>query len=125
MKRNPLIPFGIIAVIGILIVTFISFYGAHQFNGQQAASKNDNGQKQTQQQQTASAKPDSIFQQHCSMCHGGNLQGGAGPNLQHIGSKWSKAKILNQIKNGGGGMPGGLISGADAQKVADWLSKKK
>lgn len=126
MKRNPLIPFGIIAVVGILIITLISFYGAHQFHLQ--ADKNHKKSSQTQSQkqtQTASAAPDSIFQQHCSMCHGGNLQGGAGPNLQHIGGKWSKARILNQIKNGGGGMPGNLVSDADAQKLADWLSKKK
>lgn len=121
MKRNPLIPFGILAIVGILLVTFISFYGAHQFN--QAAEKKNGGS----QKQAATAKtPEQIFQSSsCIGCHGKNLEGGAGPNLQHAGSKWSKDKILNQIKNGGNGMPGGLLSAADAQKVADWLAKKK
>lgn len=66
-----------------------------------------------------------IFEKHCASCHGENLQGKIGPNLQHIGSKWSKKQILHQITNGGGGMPAGVIKGQKAQKVAAWLAAKK
>lgn len=78
--------------------------------------------------ETASAgDPQKIVDQKCSSCHGGNLQGAIGPSLQKIGSKYSKAEILDIIKNGKGGgkMPGGLISGNDADKVAEWLAAKK
>jgi cytochrome c551 len=76
---------------------------------------------------TASADPQKIVDQKCSSCHGDQLQGSVGPNLQKIGSKYSKAEILNIIKNGKGGgkMPAGLISGNDADKVAEWLAAKK
>jgi cytochrome c551 len=67
-----------------------------------------------------------IFQQHCSSCHGADLKGNVGPNLTKIGSQLSKDQILDIIKNGKqGGMPGGLISGSDADKVATWLAAKK
>ncbi len=120
MKRKPLIPFGIIAVVGIVLVIVLSVWGGHTVQDRQAAKKG--GQKQTTQ---TAQKPEKIFAENCTACHGQNLEGGAGPNLQHIGAKLSKGQILNQIKNGGGGMPGNIISGDAAQKVADWLSKKK
>lgn len=121
--KNPLIPFGVTFVLGIVIMFIISFYGASQLD--QAKGNGKSGQNTTQQSSSANASPKQIFEKNCSSCHGQNLQGVVGPNLQHIGGKWSKAKILNQIKNGGGGMPAGVIQGQQAEKVATWLSKKK
>jgi hypothetical protein len=37
----------------------------------------------------------------------------------------SKKQILDQIKNGGGGMPAGVVKGDQAEKVASWLAAKK
>jgi alcohol dehydrogenase (cytochrome c) len=37
----------------------------------------------------------------------------------------SKEDILNKILNGGDRMPAGMAKGADAEALADWLSKKK
>ncbi|WML46928.1 cytochrome c [Neobacillus sp. PS3-34] len=66
-----------------------------------------------------------IFSQKCSTCHGGNLEGGMGPKLADVGSRLTKDQIKNKIEHGGGGMPEGLLKGAELDKVADWLSKKK
>lgn len=76
---------------------------------------------------TASAGDASkLFSQHCASCHGDNLEGKVGPKLSNIGSKYSKDQILDILKNGkSGGMPAGLISGDDADKVATWLANKK
>ncbi|GIN40136.1 MULTISPECIES: c-type cytochrome [Heyndrickxia] len=76
---------------------------------------------------TASAgDPEGIVKKNCITCHGDNLQGGAGPELAKIGSKYDQGEIENIINNGKNGrMPAGLISKDDAKSVAEWLSQKK
>ncbi|ANB61491.1 cytochrome c551 [Anoxybacteroides amylolyticum] len=73
---------------------------------------------------TASAA-EQIFQQNCASCHGQNLEGKVGPNLQKVGSKYSKDEIKQIIEKGRGGMPAGVIQGDDVDKVAEWLASKK
>ena len=76
--------------------------------------------------ESASGDPEKMYQQKCSGCHGGDLKGGAGPDLTKVGSALSKDEIKDIIENGkGGGMPKGLYKGADAEKVAEWLAEKK
>ncbi|MFD3447702.1 cytochrome c550 [Microbacteriaceae bacterium 4G12] len=119
MKRNPLIPFALIAALGVLTMFLISFYGLHK--GDQIAAEQKNGGKKTQ----AASKPEDIVKQTCTSCHGEQLQGGIGPNLQSIGAKLQKDDIKNVIVNGKGNMPPGLLPADQASKVADWLSQKK
>jgi cytochrome c551 len=88
---------------------------------------NDNG-KDNDNNGTETATSDAgakIFDQKCSSCHGGDLTGGMGPNLTKVGSKYSKDEILNIIKNGKGQMPANVVSGDDANQVAEWLAAKK
>ncbi|MBO9129943.1 cytochrome c551 [Bacillus sp. 165] len=66
-----------------------------------------------------------IFQQSCSSCHGSDLAGRVGPSLQHVGQKYSQDEISGIISKGRGSMPGGLLQGEDAEKVASWLAEKK
>ncbi|MBA2939035.1 cytochrome c [Paenibacillus sp. CGMCC 1.16610] len=66
-----------------------------------------------------------LYKKSCIACHGNNLEGGVGPKLQKIGSKLSVDQIKNQIINGRGGMPAGILKGDDAQKVAVWLAEHK
>jgi mono/diheme cytochrome c family protein len=76
--------------------------------------------------QPQAAGPQEVFQQHCANCHGGNLQGGFGPSLEHVGSKYSKEQILNIIQHGKGQMPSqDYVDKKDQEKLADWLSQKK
>ncbi|UOY94037.1 cytochrome c [Ectobacillus sp. JY-23] len=119
MKRNPLIPFALIAVLGILSMFLLSFQGLHKADELAAAQKN--GGKATQ----AASKPEDIVKQSCTSCHGEQLQGGVGPNISKIGSKLSKDDIQNVILNGKGNMPPGLLPADQAAKVADYLAKKK
>ncbi|WP_027409303.1 cytochrome c551 [Anoxybacteroides tepidamans] len=72
-----------------------------------------------------SSAAEQIFQQSCASCHGQNLEGKVGPNLQKVGSKYSKDEIKQIIEKGRGGMPAGVIKGADVDKVAEWLASKK
>ncbi|MGG1559676.1 MULTISPECIES: cytochrome c551 [Geobacillus] len=89
--------------------------------GDNAGEKNDgsNGGGDT------AAAAEQIFKQNCASCHGQDLSGGVGPNLQKVGSKYSKDEIKNIIANGRGAMPAGIIKGEDADKVAEWLAAKK
>jgi cytochrome c551 len=66
-----------------------------------------------------------IFDQKCSGCHGGDLTGGMGPNLTKVGSKYSKDDILGILKNGKGQMPANVVTGDDANTIAEWLAAKK
>ncbi|QHN50423.1 cytochrome c [Geobacillus stearothermophilus] len=71
------------------------------------------------------ASAEQIYKQNCASCHGQDLSGGVGPNLQKVGSKYSKEQIKEIIANGRGAMPAGIIKGEDADKVAEWLASKK
>lgn len=120
MKRNPLIPFALIAIFGIGLTFLLSFQGLYK--AEELADAAKNGGKTAQ---TANAKPEDIVKQSCASCHGDQLQGSIGPSLQTIGSKLSKDEIQTVILNGQGNMPGGLLQADQASKVAEWLAEKK
>jgi hypothetical protein len=60
-------------------------------------------------------------------CHGVNLEGKMGPNLQKIGAVLNKDQILKKIQNGGGVMPAfqKRLEANEIQALAEWLSLKK
>lgn len=69
-----------------------------------------------------SAAAEDAYKSSCASCHGQDLEGGAGPDLENVGSKLSADEIEGVIENGQGSMPGGLLSGDDATAVAEWLA---
>ncbi|SER64259.1 cytochrome c551 [Psychrobacillus sp. OK032] len=76
--------------------------------------------------ETATVDAEKIVNSKCISCHGGNLEGqGNFPALNDVGARLSEDEILNVIENGKGAMPGGLVSGEEAQEVAAWLAAKK
>ena len=76
---------------------------------------------------TTAANAESIYKQNCVSCHGADLSGKMGPNLQKVGGKLDKDKIAAKIQNGGGGMPSykGKLKDDEIQALGDWLSAKK
>ncbi|WP_409343085.1 c-type cytochrome [Paenibacillus sp. MBLB4367] len=68
-----------------------------------------------------------LFKQSCTGCHGVDLSGKSGPNLQKIGASLSKDKIAEQILNGGSKMPGfkGKLKDDEISSLAEWLAAKK
>lgn len=114
MKRNPLLPFSIIGVIGIILIITMSSIGIH------------NAGEAKKDKEQAAMDPEAIFKQNCASCHGQNLEGGAGPALAKIGGKYDKAQIADIIRNGkGSGMPAGVVKGEEAKIITDWLAEKK
>ena len=85
----------------------------------------ESGSETTEDGATADAS-EQVAQQRCATCHGGNLQGmGKIPALNNIGSRLSEEEILNVIENGQGTMPGGLVTGEEAEALAAWLAEQK
>jgi mono/diheme cytochrome c family protein len=74
------------------------------------------------------AKGKQLFRQTCATCHtlaAVNARGVTGPDLDGIGEV-TKQRVLNAIRIGGIGdkrMPAGLLTGANAEAVADYVSK--
>ncbi|MRH43098.1 cytochrome c [Aquibacillus halophilus] len=122
MKRNPVIPYAIIAVLGILTMIVLSIVGLNQ--QQQIEQAAENGGEQTEEGQVM--EPEEIAQS-CIGCHGGDLAGGSAPGLQNVGSKYTQEEIHDIIINGieGTAMPGGLVTGEEAEALAAWLAEKK
>ncbi|WP_044639803.1 c-type cytochrome [Risungbinella massiliensis] len=69
---------------------------------------------------------EAIAKQNCTRCHGGNLQGSYGPNLQQIGAKYNKEQLLGVLNNGIGSMgPQKQLNDAQKEELATWLAEKK
>lgn len=74
---------------------------------------------------TEASEGEELYQQSCIGCHGKDLEGVSGPNLQEVGGKYDEEKIQSIIEKGRGNMPGGLVDDAEAASIAKWLSEKK
>ncbi|ENH97327.1 menaquinol-cytochrome-c reductase cytochrome b:c subunit [Gracilibacillus halophilus YIM-C55.5] len=62
-----------------------------------------------------------VYENNCLSCHGGNLEGQAGPTL--IGIDYSADEIKDIAQNGIGNMPAGQFQGSDEelQQLADFI----
>ena len=76
---------------------------------------------------TTKVDAQAVFKQSCVSCHGVNLEGAVGPNLQKEGSKRSKDELATNITNGKGAMPSftGKLTDDEISSLAVWLADKK
>lgn len=120
MNRNPIIPFVLIMVIGVVAMFLMSFKGLGDMD--EIAAEKENGGAKTEE--SASATPEELYgQKGCAGCHGGNYEGGVGPALK--GTALSVEEITDVLTNGKGtGMPGGLVPGQEAA-MAEWIKSLK
>lgn len=121
MNRNPLIPFALIAMLGIAVIIGLSFNGLDNMK-EMADAENGHAEEPKE----VVTDPEAIYQGKCSACHGGNLEGLVGPGLTDVGAAYTKEEIKDIIVNGlGTSMPGGLVNAEQAEILAQWLSEKK
>ncbi|WP_047986311.1 c-type cytochrome [Ornithinibacillus californiensis] len=121
MKRNPLIPYALIAITGILVVIVIAFVGINQ---RAELAGDDHGQAEEE----IVEDPTAIYEANCLMCHGADLAGGGGPALSAIGAELSLDEIKEIITNGtDNGMPSfnGKLAEQEIAIISEWLSEKK
>lgn len=122
MKRNPVIPFVIIMVFGIVLMFALSYKGLG--DAKQIAQQNTPGGK-TEQPAKVSAKPEDIYKQTCITCHGDAYQGGVGPALKGVGKRRSAAYIKDIITHGKNAMPAGLVQADQADAMVKFLQGLK
>ncbi|HLQ74051.1 MAG TPA: cytochrome c [Bacillota bacterium] len=116
MSKNPVLPYAIIAIVGIFLVIIISYFGVNQ----REAILNPDEEGAT----TEAADVDDIYQSNCAACHGAELSGGSAPDLTEVNSSLSEDEIKDIIIEGtDGGMPGGLVDNEQAAELAEWLSE--
>lgn len=108
--------------------------GAGDNDTQEPADTNDEGTEESADDGGAedstddggtvdTAAAEDLYRSSCASCHGEDLSGGAGPALENVGSDMSADEIKDIIENGQGSMPAGLLSGDDADAVAEWLAE--
>lgn len=122
MKRNPIIPFLLIMILGISVMSLMSFKGIGDMK--EIASEKEGGKEKTEE---AAAAPEELYQQKgCIACHGGDYQGvGSNPALIGVADRLSHDEIADILVNGKGTMPEGLLTEEQAPEMAEWLSSLK
>jgi cytochrome c550 len=120
MKKNPVIPYILILVFGIVLVFILSFKGLGDMK--EVAKDKGEGGKTTE---VASSNPEDIYKSTCIGCHGNQYQGGMGPSLKGVGNQLTKDQIKEIITHGKGNMPPNLVKPEQADAMAEWVSKIK
>ncbi|WP_374724600.1 cytochrome c550 [Calidifontibacillus erzurumensis] len=123
MNRNPLMPFALIAILGIVLMVGVSYWGLNNADKLLAAEEGE--KTNTEQAGPAADDPEGLVKASCASCHGQNLEGGVGPALADVGSRLSAEEIANIINNGQGAMPPGLVDPEKAEAIAGWLAEQK
>lgn len=74
------------------------------------------------------AAAEAIYKASCLNCHGAELEGGVGPNLQAVGSVQDRKQLHDIIMNGKGGMMPAFkssLSDEEISNLAGWLADMK
>lgn len=117
--RSNILPFGIIAIVGILASIIVYYVGVHQkAEIQQDMLAGDAAVEEVGEV----AAPDEIYANSCAGCHGADLSGGFGPDLQNAGSKFAADEITDIILNGIGQMPAQSLTQEEADSLAEWFA---
>ncbi|QDI91850.1 cytochrome c [Salicibibacter halophilus] len=61
-----------------------------------------------------------LYEENCMSCHGGDLEGGSGPALDG----YSADDVRAAIEEGPGSMPEDLVTGDDADAVAQYVEEE-
>ncbi|TSB46745.1 c-type cytochrome [Alkalicoccobacillus porphyridii] len=120
MKGSPLIPFALIALIGILLMAGLSAYGLFERN---AAEEGENGaEEEVTEIEDPIAAGEEMAQASCINCHGGDLAGAAGPAINNLDGQYTVEQISEIIQVGIGSMPPQTqYDPAEADAIAEYL----
>src|SRR5690606_2340915 len=113
MKRNAIVPYFLIMVMGLVLVFFLSVKGVG--DSKEIAQGDDDTEQVVFDPEEKSKS--------CISCHGDILEGkGNIPGL--VNTELSKDELIDVLKNGRNGdagmMPGGLVAGNE-EAMAEWI----
>ncbi|QQK75838.1 cytochrome c [Salicibibacter cibarius] len=111
MKGQPLIPFLLIAVAGISLMLILSFVGLGE------PAEEEEGEENGEEESVDAGAE--IYEENCLSCHGENMEGDSGPEIEGQGVD----EVMTAIEEGPGSMPEGLVSGEDAEAVAEYVEE--
>ncbi|AXF56296.1 c-type cytochrome [Salicibibacter kimchii] len=81
----------------------------------------DNGAEEEDNGETVDAGEGmDLYEENCMSCHGGDLEGGSGPPLEGH----SADDVRAAIEEGPGSMPEDLVTGDDADAVAQYVEEE-
>ncbi|ADC50799.1 cytochrome c551 [Alkalihalophilus pseudofirmus OF4] len=118
MKGRPLLPFAIIAIVGIVVMISLSFIGLNQREAMQA---DEEGEEEVTEIEDPVAAGEELVQTSCIGCHGGDLSGGAGPALTSLEGQYTQEEITDIVVNGIGSMPSVNDNEVEADAIAQYL----
>ncbi|MEC2070487.1 cytochrome c550 [Alkalihalophilus marmarensis] len=118
MKGRPLLPFAIIAIVGIVVMISLSFIGLNQREAMQA---DEEGEEEVTEIEDPVAAGEELVQASCIGCHGGDLSGGAGPALTSLEGQYTQEEITDIVVNGIGSMPSVNDNEVEADAIAQYL----
>ncbi|RKD73020.1 cytochrome c550 [Sinobaca qinghaiensis] len=118
MKRKPLIPFLLIAVLGLLLTLGLSFIGLSE---QAEREAEESGEASVEDDPVAYGED--LVAENCISCHGENLEGqGEFPAINNAASNYSAEEISTIAQEGIGDMPGGIAANAEeGDAIAEYL----
>lgn len=121
--KNPVIPFIVIMVFGIVLIFGLSFKGL----GDEKDQAKNGGTNNAKTENVAASNPESIYKSTCASCHGDQYQGVVGPTLKGVGKKLSVAQIKEILTTGKNNknMPPNLVPADKADAMAKWVSQIK
>ena len=118
MRKLLAVLFGAVLVLGACGGGDSNDNGNNNNNGNNGNNSNNNASENV-------GAGEELYQNNCAGCHGGDLGGISGPNLQKIGGELSAEEIADIIENGKGGMPSVTMPDDDREELSEWLANKK
>lgn len=118
---------GIAVLIGVIAISMLACGNNNEPEAGTNNGANNNTNTGTNNGNVTAIDVQSVYKTSCISCHGTDLKGGMGPNLQKVGAEMSKDEIAAQISNGGKGMPAfkGMLGDEEINALADWLAAQK
>ncbi len=120
MKGKPLMPFAIIAVIGIFLMVTMSLIGQGK-RAEMYADGEEGAAEEIVEFDDPIAAGEELVTGSCLACHGQNLEGQVGPALTSLEGKLSVEEITNIVLKGKGGMPPIPVNEVEADAIAQYL----